>query len=108
MARKNNLTNSQIVRFDVGRIAIIGRRRAISTSKIKKITAIRKNRRENGSREDLLGSNPHSKGDLFSRSVMGFLDKIEARPITTVDRRIRMVAIIEIIKIIYPENIQSL
>lgn len=38
----------------------IGRRRVISTSKIRKITAIRKNRRENGNRADPLGSNPHS------------------------------------------------
>lgn len=41
-------------------VEAIGRRRVISTSKIKKITAIRKNRSENGSRADPLGSNPHS------------------------------------------------
>jgi hypothetical protein len=41
---------------------------AISTSKIKKIIAIKKNRRENGKRDELKGSNPHSKGDIFSRS----------------------------------------
>lgn len=37
-----------------------GKINVISTSKIKKITAIKKNRRENGSRADPLGSNPHS------------------------------------------------
>jgi hypothetical protein len=46
---------------------VIGSTRAISTSKIKKITAIRKNGRENGSRVDLFESNPHSNGDFFSR-----------------------------------------
>ena len=42
------------------KIDAMGRRRVISTSKIKKITAIRKNRREKGKRADPLGSNPHS------------------------------------------------
>lgn len=37
-----------------------GNKSVISTSKIKKITAIRKNRREKGRRADPLGSNPHS------------------------------------------------
>lgn len=60
----------------------MGRIKAISTSKIKKIIVIRKNRKENGKREDDLGSNPHSKGDLFSRSTKVFLDKIEAKIIT--------------------------
>ena len=45
-----------------------GSNRAISISKTKKITASKKNRREKGNRAELLGSNPHSKGDLFSRS----------------------------------------
>lgn len=45
-----------------------GRISVISTSKIRKITAIKKNRSENGRRLGLLGSNPHSNGDGFSRS----------------------------------------
>jgi hypothetical protein len=45
-----------------------GRIRVISTSKIRKITAIKKKRKENGRRPGLLGSNPHSNGDGFSRS----------------------------------------
>ena len=49
-------------------IGIIGKIKAISTSKIKKIIVIKKNRNENGIREDLLGSNPHSNGEFFSRS----------------------------------------
>lgn len=85
----------------MGRIIIIGSKRAISTSKIKKITAIKKNRRENGSREELLGSNPHSNGELFSRSIIVFLDKIEAKIITiqAIDTKIK--AMIKIIIITY-------
>ena len=41
--------------------------RAISTSKIRKITAKRKNRKENGVRAMWFGSNPHSYGLDFSR-----------------------------------------
>lgn len=78
------------------KIIIIGKIKAISTSKIKKIIVIKKNRRENGSREDDLGSNPHSNGDLFSRSIKAFFDKIEAKNITIVT----IVKINEAIKII--------
>lgn len=46
----------------------MGRIRVISISKIKKITAIKKNRNEKGNRAELLGSKPHSKADGFSRS----------------------------------------
>lgn len=45
-----------------------GRIKVISTSKIKKITAIRKNRKENVKRLGVKSKNPHSKGDGFSRS----------------------------------------
>lgn len=45
-----------------------GRRRTISISNTRKMTANRKNRRENGIRAELLGSKPHSNGDSFSRS----------------------------------------
>jgi hypothetical protein len=44
--------------------------RTISMSKTIKITANRKNRRENGTRALRFGSNPHSKGDDFSRSLL--------------------------------------
>lgn len=47
---------------------IMGNISAISTSKIKKIKVIKKNCKENGKREELKGSNPHSNGDIFSRS----------------------------------------
>lgn len=65
-------------------MTIIGKIKAISTSKIKKIIVIKKNRIEKGSREEFIGSNPHSNGEFFSRSFKDFLDKIEARYITTI------------------------
>ncbi len=46
----------------------MGRRRTISMSKTRKITARRKKRRENGVRAEECGSKPHSNGDSFSRS----------------------------------------
>ena len=46
-----------------------------STSKIRKITAIRKNRNEKGRRDTVLGSNPHSKGLDFSRSCRDLEDR---------------------------------
>ena len=50
----------------------MGSNRAISTSKIMNITAIRKKCDEKGSRAEFFGSNPHSNGDLFTRSSLFF------------------------------------
>jgi hypothetical protein len=61
----------------------IGRSRIISMSNTRKITARRKNRVENGIREDLFGSNPHSKGDVFSRSFIDVYDIIREAVIMT-------------------------
>ena len=44
--------------------------RTISMSNTIKIIASIKNRNENGIRELFLGSNPHSNGDVFSRSLL--------------------------------------
>lgn len=55
-------------------VIIKGKSKVISTSKIKKITAIKKKWRENGRRAEEIGSNPHSKGDLFSRSIKVFFE----------------------------------
>lgn len=46
-----------------------GRRMTISISNTKNRTANRKNRREKGSRALDTGSNPHSKGEDFSRLI---------------------------------------
>jgi hypothetical protein len=58
--------------FDVITVIGIGNSSAISTSKIMKITALKKNRDEKGSRAEFFGSNPHSNGDLFSQSSLIF------------------------------------
>lgn len=79
----------------------------ISTSKIKKIIAIKKNWIEKGIRAELLGSNPHSKGLLFSRSIKLFFEIIEAANIMIVVIMMRIVAIYILIKIIYTNNIRS-
>lgn len=60
----------------------IGSSKVISTSKIKKITAIRKNCREKGVRDVFFGSNPHSKGERFSRSGWGVIDVIKGKSIS--------------------------
>lgn len=57
----------------------------ISTSKIKKITAIKKNRREKGRRPDPFGSNPHSKGDPFSRSEIVLNEIVDEIIITKIE-----------------------
>jgi hypothetical protein len=82
-------------------IIIIGRIKAISTSKIKKIIAIKKNRIEKGSRLEFIGSNPHSNGEHFSRSVKAFFERREARIITTTAIIITIIATDIKEKIIY-------
>lgn len=63
---------------------IIGSIKAISTSKIKKIIAIKKNLIEKGFRGELNGENPHSKGEVFSFSKISFFLSKEDKPITNV------------------------
>ena len=64
-SRNTDLIIIHDIMFDVVMAIGTGNSSAISTSKIMKITAIRKNRDENGSRAEFFGSNPHSNGDLF-------------------------------------------
>lgn len=71
-----------------------GKRRVISTSKIKKITAIKKKRSENGNRAVPFGSKPHSNGEFFSRSEIVFFDRREAISITNVEIK-RIIPIIK-------------
>lgn len=82
-------------------VKITGKIIAISISKIKKRTAIRKNWIENGDRADLFGSNPHSNGDLFSRSFFEVLEIVEHNIIMQIDRIIANDSDIIIIKIIF-------
>lgn len=84
---------------------IRGKIRANSTSKIKKITAIKKKFKEKGSREEVLGSNPHSNGLLFSRSEKVFLD--DKFKIINISNKIRKIIleVIVIFRIIYTSNV---
>ena len=60
--------------LEIANLGIIGKSKVISTSKIKKIIAIKKKCKENGKRDLDFGSNPHSKGLLFSRSIHIFFE----------------------------------
>lgn len=56
-----------------------GRISTISISKTRNRIVRRKNRRENGIRAVFFGSNPHSKGELFSRSENENIERSEER-----------------------------
>lgn len=80
---------------------IRGKIKAISISKIKKITVIKKKCRENGIRADDFGSNPHSKGEFFSRSMNDFFEIIIDNNIIKLQIIIIIIDIINIKLIIY-------
>lgn len=101
---KNKVINRYLLILQIFNVKIKGSNKTISTSKIKKITAIKKNCNEKGSRADDFGSNPHSKGEFFSRSENVFFDKIDASLITMMESSIRAIAILVIIIIIYTKN----
>lgn len=67
------------------KVIIIGRIKAISTSKIKKIIAIKKNRIEKGRREEDKGLKPHSNGESFSCSIKDFFLNNEDSTITIIE-----------------------
>lgn len=71
---KKHLNIDSIIKLEVFIETIKGKRIVNSTSKIKKIIVIKKKCKENGRREEVLGSNPHSKGLDFSRSIVVFLE----------------------------------
>lgn len=86
-------TDVQII-VDVFLMIIVnGRSKAISTSKIRKITAIKKNCSLNGIRDDVLGSKPHSKGDPFSRSYSDFFEIVDASIIRAMEIIRHMIAV---------------
>jgi len=77
MIRINGNTDLIVVHdlmFDVKIVIGIGNSSAISTSKIMKIIAIKKNSDEKGSHAEFFGSNPHSNGYLFSWSSLIFFE----------------------------------
>lgn len=78
----------EIIKFRVLEILVKipkGNNKAISMSKIKKIKVVKKNRIEKGLRAFLKGEKPHSKGVIFSRSLLDFSDNIIASVITIID-----------------------
>ena len=85
--------------IDVIMVTGMGNSNAISMLKIMKITEIRKNCDQNGSRAVFSGSNPHSNGDLFCQSSLFFFNVVNI--IMTVDNRIDIVAAVVIVIIIY-------
>jgi hypothetical protein len=76
--------------FDINIVIGIGNSSSISTSKIIKITAIKTNRDEKGSRAEFFGSKPHSNRDLFSRSSLIFFEIRVVNAMIIADRRIFM------------------
>jgi hypothetical protein len=68
----------------------MGNNKTISISKTKKITVKRKNRVEKGKRAAAFGSNPHSKGEDFSRSLK---EKYESEKVVITRRRGKINAI---------------
>lgn len=86
ISKKNIPVSVHVMVFVILKILASGSRRVISTSKIRNTIAIRKKRSEKGSRADPLGSNPHSNGEFFSRSLMVFLEIKEERTMIAIDR----------------------
>src|SRR5215475_9648828 len=101
ISRNTDLISIHDLMFEVIIVIGIGSNSAISTSKIMKITAIRKNRDENGNRAEFFGSNPHSNGDLFSRSSFIFFEINVVRIIIAADNNMASIAVVVIISIIY-------
>lgn len=88
---KKSLTLVQVKKLTILKRGIIGKIKAISTSKIKKIMVIKKKCKENGIRAIDLGSKPHSKGEHFSWSIKDFLDKINDKIIKIVEIMIKII-----------------
>lgn len=91
----------QINKFEKLNVIIMGRIRAISTSKIKKMIAIKKNRIEKGAREEFKGLNPHSKGDIFSWLRVSFFLNIKANIITIKEIKKMIIEEMNKLRIIY-------
>lgn len=97
MAAQSRVSVGSGVWFPHGR----GRRRAISRSKSRNKIAIKKNRRENGSRADPSGSKPHSYGESFSASGLTWGNQNDTRA-RAMDRAVVMIIVVRIKFIIFP------
>ncbi len=81
--RKKVVRNNQDEEYLIWKITGIGIISVISTSKIRKIIAIKKNCIEKGAREKNWGLYPHSNGDIFSRSLKDLFPRREFNIIIT-------------------------
>lgn len=81
----------QVKKLTILNRGIIGKIKAISTSKIKKIIVIKKKCKEKGIRAIDFGSNPHSKGEHFSWSIKDFLDKIKDNVISKIENNKKII-----------------
>lgn len=98
------LIKYQNIKFDVLKVKIIGIIIEISISKIRKIIIIKKKCKEKGSRADIFGSNPHSKGDMDSKFKFDFFERINAKVKTIVVNNLRKMKELIMLKINYIKN----
>lgn len=63
--------------------------------------ASKKNRREKGDRAEVLGSNPHSNGEDFSRSFAVFFEIVDETSIIINDKMLVATIIVGILNICY-------
>jgi len=70
--------------------------KTISMSNTKKMMASRKNRIENGIRDMWFGSNPHSNGEVFSRSMSARAEIMIKTVITSIGRAMAIINPIEV------------
>lgn len=97
---KQNPTIISLTEVDKNLIDGIGISKAISISNTKNRTAKIKNRKENGIRAELCGSNPHSNGVDFSKFTSIFLFKINVA-IIMAEGKIAAIHIAKVIDIIF-------
>lgn len=98
---KNSKDEIIMILFKENIIKISGIKRVISMSKIRKISLIIKNWILKGSREFDIGSNPHSKGEIFSRDLSDFREMSKLIIKISLDRIIKNKERYRIDKIIY-------
>lgn len=79
------LASNRFIVFDTLVKIPSGNNKATSISKIRKIKVVKKNRIEKGLRAFLKGEKPHSKGVIFSRSLLDFSDNKIVRRMMIID-----------------------
>jgi hypothetical protein len=79
MVKNASLLRINVEAFDMLNMRGVGISNTISMSNTMKMMAKRKNRSENGIRALWVGSNPHSNGEDFSRSLAERVANIHAK-----------------------------